>query len=205
MLELDVPQKSDEWFAARLGIPTASQFKRIVTPGGKLVADSVRQRYIDDLAAEAISGIPTPHYVSWDMKQAAETEADSRLIYAMNHEVEVREVGLCYKDERKLFSCSPDGLVDPNGGFETKGTIYGGLQLARLREKRMMPEHIPQCQGFLYVCEREWIDFQSYCPGLQVLCIRNYRDEKWIKVLAEELERFCYDLACEIRKDREGK
>ena len=204
MIELDVPQKSAEWFAARLGLPTASQFKRILTPGGKLVADSVRQRYIDDLAAETISGIPTPHYVSWDMKQAAETEPDSRRIYAMNHEVEVREVGLCYKDDRKLFSCSPDGLVDPNGGFETKGTIYGGLQLARLRENKMMREHIPQVQGSLYVCDREWWDFQSYCPGLKELCIRNYRDEKWIKLLAEELERFCYDLACTLRKAKEA-
>ena len=38
MIILDVEQGSRAWIEARLGIPTASEFSRIVTPGGKLSA-----------------------------------------------------------------------------------------------------------------------------------------------------------------------
>ncbi len=200
MIEFQCEQLTDEWFDARLALPTASQFKRIVTPGGRPVSDSVRQGYLDELAAEAISRIPADHYVSWEMKAAAEMEPDSRRICAMNQGVVIRETGLCYKDERKMFSCSPDGLIDPNAGFETKGTVHGRLQLVRLRDGTMMKDHIPQVQGNLYICEREWWFFQSYSPGLPEMCVRVYRDEKYIKLLADELERFCMDLAILIRK-----
>ena len=41
---------------ARLGIPTASQFSRIVTPTGKL--SSTRRKYMGELLEEWISGEP---------------------------------------------------------------------------------------------------------------------------------------------------
>ena len=34
MIRYDFPQRSEQWFRVRLGIPTASEFKRIVTPKG---------------------------------------------------------------------------------------------------------------------------------------------------------------------------
>ena len=36
MIVLDHDQGSIEWIEARLGIPTASEFSRIITPTGKL-------------------------------------------------------------------------------------------------------------------------------------------------------------------------
>jgi len=201
MIEVHCEQHSPEWEACRLGIPTASKFDCIVTPTGKLVAEQVRTKYLYELAAEAVSGKSKENYVSYKMKWAAETEAESRMVYAMNHETEVRQVGFVYKDERKMFGSSPDGLIDPTGGFETKGA-QGDIQVDRLLKNKMVTIHIPQVQGSLYVCEKEWWDFQSYSPGLPELCIRNYRDEKFIKILSEELERFCYDLAATIRKLR---
>ena len=160
MMPIEIPieqmiQGSLEWIAARLGIPTASKASNIVTPGSKLVQPQVRQKYLEDLAAETISGIPTPQYVGWEMREAAAMEDDSRNIYAMEHEVYVRQVALVYKDERRLYSCSPDGLIDPKGGFETKGTVYGRIQRERLKNPGTPREHIPQVQSSLYITERE--------------------------------------------------
>ncbi len=188
-------QRSTEWHSVKLAVPSASQFSRIVTPTGKPVSKDVRTKYLYELVAEAKSGIPTEHYVSWKMKKAAETEDESRMVYAMNHpDLDVYQVGFVFRDERKMYGWSPDALVDPNGAFETKGA-QGDIQISRLFKGVMVGEHIPQCQGGLLCGDREWIDFQSYSPGLPPLCIRNYRDEKYIKLLEDELERFCYDLA----------
>ena len=49
MIPLDVEQGSRAWIEARLGIPTASEFSRIVTPGGKLSASR------DEYAGKLIS------------------------------------------------------------------------------------------------------------------------------------------------------
>ena len=197
MIIVPCEQHSEEWKSLKRGIPTASNFGKIFTATGK-VSES-RLKYMKQLAGEAISGRSEEDYQSYRMKQGTELEAESRMVYAMNHEVEIKQVGFVYKNERRMTGCSPDGLVDPDGMFETKDAQFT-VQIDRLFDNKMITEHIPQCQGALFVCEREWIDFQSYCSGLPVLCIRNYRDEKYISRLAEELEKFCYELAEMIKR-----
>ena len=51
MTILECAQGSAEWQAARLGIPTASCFGRILTPGGAL-SEVARQAYLAELLAE---------------------------------------------------------------------------------------------------------------------------------------------------------
>ena len=205
MIIVDCDQYDSVWNQNRCGKPTVSKFDKIVTPTGKLTSESVRNKYIDQKAGEAVSGRTEESFISSRMKIASAMEAESRQVYAMNHEeLDVYEVGFVYKDERRMFGGSPDALCDPSGMFETKDAQFD-IQIPRLRSGKMVQEHIPQCQGGLYVCEREWIDFQSYCSGLPVLCIRCYRDEAYIKLLAEELERFCMDLAIAIKRLREIK
>ena len=50
MIIVNCEQGSREWTECRLGIPTASAFSRIVTPGGKLSA--AREEYQGELLAE---------------------------------------------------------------------------------------------------------------------------------------------------------
>uniref|UniRef100_A0A6M3K9F8 Putative exonuclease n=1 Tax=viral metagenome TaxID=1070528 RepID=A0A6M3K9F8_9ZZZZ len=201
MIIVDCQQGTPEWDACRLGIPTASNFGKILTATGK-ISDS-RAEYMKELACEAVSGRSEENFMSYRMKEGKRLENESRQVYAMNHEdIDVYQVGFVYKDDRKMFGCSPDALCDPDGAFETKDGKFT-IQYDRLMSGKMITSHIPQCQGVLCVCEREWIDFQSYCSGLPVLCIRNYRDEKYISRLAEELEKFCFELAALIRKLKE--
>lgn len=48
----------------------------------------------------------------------------------------------------------------------------------------------PQCQGGLWVSEREWIDFISYWPGMPRFIKRTYRDEIMIRAITECVEAF---------------
>ena len=45
-------QGTPEWTQARLGIPTSSNFDRIVTPGGKATTGDRRINYMRKLLAE---------------------------------------------------------------------------------------------------------------------------------------------------------
>jgi len=200
MIIIDCQQNSPEWDAYRLGIPTASNFGKILTATGKVSAQ--RQDYMYELAGEAVSGRPEETFTSFDMQQGSEKESESLMVYAMENEIEVRRVGFVYKDERRMFGCSPDGLIDPSGGFESKNAKFK-IQIKRLFDGKMVTEHIPQVQGGLYVCEREWWHFRSYCSDLPSLDIRCERDENYISRLAEELEKFCYELAGKIRELKE--
>ena len=193
-------QHDPEWYQARLGNPGASNFGRILTATGKV--SEQRKAYMYELAGEFVSGRSEDSFVSYRMQQGNEFENESRMVCAMNNEIEIRRVALVYKDEKKLFHVSPDGLIGDDGCFETKDAKFS-VQIERLMSGKMVTAHIPQCQGTLFITEREWILFQSYCSGLPELCIKIYRDEKWIARLAEELERFCYDLAVTIRKLKE--
>ena len=60
MRVLDVEQGSREWVEARLGIPTASAFKRIVTSTGKLSAQ--RDAYQAELLSEWVFGEPAKDF-----------------------------------------------------------------------------------------------------------------------------------------------
>lgn len=200
MIVLDVPQGSPEWKLARLGIPTASNFGKILTATGKV--STQRVKYMYELAGEAVSGIPIERFTSYRMEQGNKLEEESRNVYEMNHQVEVQQVGLCYKDEKGMYSCSPDGLIEPGGGFETKDAQYD-IQVERLLKGKMVTSHIPQVQGCLFICGREWWDFQSYCRGLPPLTIRAERDETYISRLEEELEKFCYELVGIVKRLKE--
>ena len=67
------------------------------------------------------------------------------------------------------------------------------FQVAVILGGEVPKEHVAQCQGGLWVTQREWIDFVSYWPGMPLFVKRMYRDEKYISNIAERIERF-YDL-----------
>jgi hypothetical protein len=50
----NVEQGTEEWFRLRLGMPSASKFKDLVTPKGKPSASG--EKYMYELLAERLSG-----------------------------------------------------------------------------------------------------------------------------------------------------
>ena len=196
----NIAQNTPEWMALRLGNPGASNFGKILTSTGKI--SESRTEYMKELAGELVSGRSEDNYSSYRMKQGLENEAESRMVYEMDNEIEIRQVAIVFKDKKRMFHASPDGLIEPKGGFETKDAKFA-IQIDRLFNGKMIAAHMPQCQGGMYVCERDYWIFRSYCSGLASLNIRVERDEKYISRLGEELEKFCYELAGMARRLKE--
>lgn len=185
MIALEIEQGSQAWFEARCGIPTASEFDKIITTKGEPSKQATK--YIYKLAGESITKRPSDTFKNLTMARGRVAEDEARAFYEMLTDAQVRQVGVCYKDEARLFSCSPDSLVGEDGCLEIKcpeiqthvGYLLGGT---------LPMDYFQQVQGQLFVTERQWCDFFSYYPGLKPLLIRIKRDEVFIKALAAELK-----------------
>ena len=169
---IDVIQGSPEYHAAHRGVPSASQFHRIITPKtGKLSAQA--DGYINELIAEKYSLLPPLQYgipKSPALAHGVECEAEARLWYELETNCDVRQVGFCLSDDGR-FGCSPDGLIGEEGGLELK-CPQGHIQAGYVRAGTLPDEYKAQVHGSLIVTGRKWWDFLSYSPGLPPLCIR---------------------------------
>jgi putative phage-type endonuclease len=185
---IDCVQGTPEWFSARCGIPSASNFDKIITMDGK--PSKQRTKYLYQLAGERLAGKPEETYTNGAMQRGKELEAEARKLYQIVTGNEVQEVGFCLAEG---YGASPDGLVGQDGSLEIKCPIIS-THVGYLLEKVVPSDYFQQTQGQLLVTGRSWVDFVSYYPGIKPLIIRAERDEKFIAALKTELVNFCEEL-----------
>lgn len=187
-------QGTADWYKARLGIPTASNFATVMAKGeGK-----TRRSYLLKLAGEIITGEPAESFNNEHMERGKAMEAQAREYYAFLKDVEPQQVGFITNGAK---GCSPDSLIEEDGGLEIK-TALPHIQIDRLLRGELPSEHRAQVQGSLWVTEREVWDFMSYWPKCPPLIVPVRRDEAYIANLASEVERFNDELAEVVAKVR---
>jgi hypothetical protein len=186
-------QGSPEWIAARMGIPTASKFHTVMLKEGREKGKPAKTRteYLYRLAGERITHEPSDTFRSFDMERGQYMEAEARDFYAFTNNIEPRRVGFVTNHGA---GCSPDSLIGDVGMLEIK-TAAPHILIGRLLCDDFPPEHRAQCQGNLWVAEREWIDCLVYWPGMPPVVRRAERDEAFIKDLAAAVDQFNAELA----------
>ncbi len=190
MIILDIPQQSPEWFKARAGIPSASCFDQILTPAG--LPSKQTQKYLYQLAGERLAGVKTETYQNATMLRGIEMEAEARLYFEMLYNVEIKQIGFCYPDEKKLYGCSPDGLNE-SFGLEIKCPLIQ-THVSYLLENKVPNEYIPQVQGSMLITGFSSWYFMSYYPSLPALIKKVERDWDYTARLKVALDEFCKDL-----------
>lgn len=195
---LTCEQGSEEWFRARMGIPTASEFHTVMALGRGGGESKTRRTYMFKLAGELLTGEPMDSFGNAHTERGKEMEPDARNLYAFMTDAEPQLVGFIRNGQK---GCSPDSLVGDIGMVEIK-TKLPHLQVDCLLNDRVPPEHKAQCQGALWVAEREWIDFVSYWPGLPLFVIREHRDEEYIAKLSDAVDAFNDELAAVVEQVR---
>lgn len=189
MRVIECRQLTPEWWEARRGVPTASQFGRILTPK-TLKPSAQADAYIDELIGDLVSLNPpvfSQNGYTAAMTAGREFEPEARRFYEMERGVDVREVGFVM-DDLGRFGCSPDGLVGDDGGLELKCPLPK-THAGYLREGGLPVEYAPQVHGSLVVTGRAWWDFLSYAPGLPEVLVRVTPNE-YTEALREALEVF---------------
>ena len=188
MKVIDCIQGSDEWFAARLGKVTASEFHEVLNK------KSGRKTYMYKLAAEVLSGMTQETYNNAVMERGKELESEAREYYSILLGRDIVQVG--FVEYSEWIGASPDGFVGDDGLVEVK-CPNSTTHIINLVKNSMPPQYIPQVQGLLWVTGHLWCDFISYDPRMvnrPFFCIRITRDEEYILNLQMETEKFINEL-----------
>lgn len=165
LITLDCEQGSEEWLAARLGIPTATGFENIVTATGKKSASYIK--YMAELIEESIIGLQDESFKSRFMERGNQLEPLARSAYEFITGNAVMQVGGVYLDENKEVMVSPDGLIpELKKGLEIKCPKMS-THIRYLLEGGLPSEYVIQVQANLWVTGYETWDFVSYCPEYQ--------------------------------------
>lgn len=187
----DCPQGSELWHAVRAGRPTASEFHTILAKGRSGAESKTRKTYMYKLAAERLTGQVVQTWAgNAHTERGHEQEPDARNLYAFLKDVEPVQVGFV---KRGPVGCSPDSLLDSDGLLEIK-TRLPHLQIELLENGELPPEHKAQCQGQLWVTDRQWLDYMSYAEKLPPFIIRVERDPAYIVELARATQTFVAEL-----------
>jgi hypothetical protein len=199
MILHDVIQGSTEWLAVRAGIPTASEFDRIVTPKGKLSTQA--EKYMHRLLAERIMGRPVLQVPTYWMGRGQALEGEAVDYYEGVRDLDTTVIGFITNDERTI-GASPDRFVGDDGLLELKVPAEH-THVGYLLTHGVDAEYWPQVQGQLWVTGRKWLDIMSYHPEMPPAIVRVERDEGYIATLSAGVTEFSVALerkALELRE-----
>jgi hypothetical protein len=160
MKHIDVEQGSAAWYRVRLGVPSASHFDEIITPGGKPSTQSRKYKY--RLIAERLlreSMDDEIGHIRW-VAGGKEKEPFAAAHFQEVNGIELKKCGFCITDDGRL-GASPDRFLG-NGreGMEIKcpaAFTQIGYLLDGPDEK-----YTPQVQGQLLVTEFDAMHFFSW-------------------------------------------
>ena len=122
------------------------------------------------------------------MERGVLLEQEARDYYQFQTDNEVKQVGLVYKDETKMISCSPDGLMDKSG-LEIKCPAPH-THIKYLLAGKLPSEYVPQVQGSIWITGADSWDFVSYHPDIEPMLIHVERDDEYIEKLESEINKF---------------
>ena len=202
MITHECQQGSDEWLRVRCGVPSASNFSKIITPAQGEPSKS-QDGYINELIAERLEGPPIDggaftsrrDYQSPAMEEGIRVEPLARQWYKEHKtslfDEAVKQVGFI-TDDKGRYGVSPDGLVycgdDLSHGLELKCPMLK-THIGWWRAGVLPTEHKAQVHGGMAVTGLDRWDFVSFHPLAPALVIRVERDA-FTEKLATALEGF---------------
>lgn len=186
---INVTQGSPEWLGARKGRVTGSRFKDARDRLKSGEPSKACLNYAKDVARERCGGNVMETYQNAAMRFGTEQEPLARAAYESATGNMVIEVGFIVDDEG-YFGLSPDGLIADDGVLEIK-TMVSSDTLFKALADGDISEYIDQCNGYLWLLGRKWVDLVLWAPDLQAMkIIRIERDENAIEALESDLMKF---------------
>lgn len=197
-----IEQRTEEWFAARLGKVTASKVADVIAKT-KTGYSASRENYMAQLICERMTGQKADSFTNAAMEWGTATEPLARAAYEAFKDVLVDEVGIIEHPFLPMCAASPDGLVSIDGMLEIK-CPNTATHFDTLLTSKMPNKYMPQVQWQMACANRLWVDFVSFDPrapeGLQLFVTRIERDDKYILELEAEVNKFLGELDERIEK-----
>ena len=201
MIEM-IEQRSDQWFAARIGKVTASREADVLAKT-KTGYSATRDNYMAQLVCERLTGEKGESFTNAAMQHGTDTEPLARAAYESLKDVLVDEVGFVPHPSIKMAGASPDGLVGDDGLIEIK-CPNTATHIDTLLNQSVPTKYFTQMQFQMACTGREWCDFVSFDnrlpEELQLFVKRVPRDETYIKLMEAEIVQFIAELDEKIAK-----
>lgn len=206
----DVEQGSEDWFRLRLGMCTASNFATIMAGGVGGGESKTRALLLRKLAGEILTGEPAENYSNAAMQRGNAMEAAAREHYAKRTFADIAQVGFVKRTINNplgvplVIGASPDAFVGKDRVLEIK-TMRPDLliEVALKGAGGFPPEHRAQCQGTLWVTGRDECDLMLFYTGMPIApTFLVERDDVYIRRIAEEVEKFDWELHQLVAKIR---
>ena len=206
--DIEIPQGSPEWFAARCGKISASRLGDIMRKT-KWGESTYKAKVRLELAIERITGKSVSSVVmNKAMYDGVEREPDARTLFEA---VTGKEVALCGSFDHPTIvntSASPDGLLrGENAVLEIKCPTHA-THAKNLMSETMPKNYIYQVQWQIACTESDYAYFASYHPDfpkeLRLKWVRVEKDDSVIKSLEEAVRQFDIEIEDLIIKIQNG-
>lgn len=199
-------QRTDEWFAARLGKVTASRVADVIAKT-KTGYSASRENYMADLIVERLTGQKALSFSNPAMDWGTATEPAARAAYSAFTGELVEEVGFIDHPTIPMSGASPDGLV-ADGLVEIK-CPNTATHLETLLTEAVPAKYITQMQWQVACTGRKWCAFVSFDPRLpehlQLFVQPIPRDDAYIAMLEVEVTKFLAELDSKVKQLQELK
>ena len=195
-------QKSEEWFAARLGKVTASRLADVIAKTKSGYSTS-RDNYMAQLVCERLTNQKGESFTNSAMQHGVDTEPLARSAYEALNGLLVEEVGFVQHPKIEQSGASPDGLVGLFGMLEIK-CPNTATHIDTLLTQSVPTKYITQMQWQMRCCDRQWCDYVSFDnrirEDLQLFVKRVEFDASYVAMLEEEVNLFLKELDVKVNK-----
>lgn len=175
---LNLQQRSQEWFEARLGVITGSRAKNIFR--------SNNLSFIDELIAERMTQQQEESFTSKAMEHGILFEPEALKSYNEHTKNSAQEVGFCVHDKYDWLAISPDALIFRDniavGAVEIK-CPSSKKHIEYIRQNKIPNEYKHQIFHYFIVIDTlQYLDFVSYDPR------NREKDLHVVRVTREEIK-----------------
>lgn len=176
----DVVQGTDEWLRLKHGVLSASLLRQVITPKNLTLSSAQTTKlFFDDLLSQRVDDTLPDNFVSYAMQRGLDDEPYAVQQYAREYNAEYKYCGFIINHSLGFpLGLSPDTLIGADGLLEIKSRepkyqVQTILNHIAGRTDEIIPsEFMLQVQTSLFVSERDWCDFISFCNGFPMVTIR---------------------------------
>lgn len=198
----DIEQRTDDWYAVRLGKVTASRVADLMAKT-KTGYSTSRENYLSQLVLERITGTKAESFNNAAMQWGTEQEPFARAAYEAAQDVMVEEQGFAPHPTIEMAGASPDGLVGVDGLVEIKCPNTSTMIETLLTEK-VPAKYLAQMQFQMACTGRKWCDYVVFDPRMpakaQLFIKRVARDDKFIAEMEAEIVKFLAEVQSQVEK-----
>ena len=189
-------QRSDEWFAARLGRVTASRIADVMART-KSGYGASRANYMAELVCERLTGTKADGYTNAAMQWGTEKEPDAKAAYSFMTDCVIEDAGFIAHPSIAMAGASPDGFLGSDGLIEVKCPNTAS-HIETLLGETIEGKYLLQMQFQMACTGRAYCDFASFDPRLpaelQLWIKRVPRDNAKIEEIEKEVIAFLTEL-----------